>query len=104
MAFLLKNFCPAGNNSKPITDITAGALGHGAPQTHTYATEDTHATVDTAGYFNEVRNLLHIGDYVDVTVFAAGALSTAGRHVVINKSATAVDVTNVTVWTVTDSD
>lgn len=110
MAFLLKNFANSGNPSKPLTDITAGALGHGAPQTFSYATEDTHATVDGSGYFNAavayggVYNLLHIGDYIDVTVFAAGAISTYGRHVVVSKSAGTVDCSNVTVGLMTDSD
>jgi hypothetical protein len=110
MAFLLKNFAPQGNNSKPCKDLTAGALGHGAPQLFSYITEDTHATVDTAGYFNAgvafqgVYNLLNIGDMIDVVVVSAGALSTYGRHIVVNKASGQVDVTNVTVGTVTDSD
>jgi hypothetical protein len=110
MAFILANFAPLGNPSKPLKVITAGALGHGAPQHYTYATEDTHATVDTAGYFNGgvafggVYNLLNIGDIIHVTVFAAGDISTYGTHAVMDKASGTVDVSNVTVGTVTDSD
>lgn len=109
MAFNLANFAPVGNNSKPIKTITAGALGVGAPQVFTYITEDVHATVDAAGYFNGgvafggAYNLVNIGDIIDVVVVAAGALSTYGRHIVIDKASGTVDVTNVTAGTVTDS-
>lgn len=110
MAFILKNFAPLGNNSNPITDLTAGALGKGAPAHFTYATEDTHATVDSAGYFNGgvayggVYNSLHIGDIIWVTVFSAGAFSTYGHHAVKDKASGTVDVTDVTVGVATDTD
>lgn len=99
MAFLKKNFAPAGGQS------SAGM----APQCWTYKTDDTHATVDSANYMDEVRNLLRIGDIVDVVVvtnlgLSTEALSTYGRHVVKDKSTTHVDLTDVTVGTVTDTD
>jgi hypothetical protein len=93
MPFSLTGFRPAA--------VTSGT----APRIHTYRTEDAHATVDTAGYFNPVRSLLEIGDLIYVVVVTGGgALSTAGWHVVATKTATAVDVTNVTALTVTNSD
>jgi hypothetical protein len=93
MPFSLIGFRPAA--------VTSGT----APRIHTYRTEDAHATVDTAGYFNPVRSLLEIGDLIYVVVVTGGgALSTAGWHVVATKTATAVDVTNVTALTVTNSD
>lgn len=101
MAFKRANFQPIGGQA-------CRGIG-GAPQVFSYKTDDSHATVDTAGYFNEVRSLLNVGDLIDVVVVtnldaSNEALSTYGRHAVIDKSATAVDVTNVTVGTVTDSD
>lgn len=101
MAFTKANFSAVGGQSKR-------GIG-GAPQMFTYKTADSHATVDSAGYFNEVRTLLSIGDIIDVVVVtnldaSTEALSTYGRHIVKDKSATAVDVTDVTVGTVTDSD
>lgn len=95
MPFIRKNFQPAAGTA-------VGAL---APAIHTYSTQDAHATVDTTGYFNEVRDLLKIGDLIYVAVLTGGgALSTAGWHVVLTKTATAVDVTNVTALTVTNTD
>lgn len=95
MPFIRKNFAPAAGTA-------VGAL---APAFHTYSTQDTHATVDTSGYFNEVRDLLKIGDLIYVVVLTGGgALSTAGWHVVRIKTATSVDVTDVTALTVTNTD
>ncbi len=99
MAFIAKNFTTAGGNS------AAGM----APQMHTYKTDDAHATVDSANYFDTIRNLLRIGDLIYVCVvtnlgLSTEALSTAGFHVVKDKSTTHVDVTDVTVLTVTDTD
>jgi hypothetical protein len=110
MAFNIANFAPGANCSKPIQSIASGALGVGAPMRHTYITEDIHATVDTSGYFNEgvaykgVYNLLHIGDIIDVVVCSGGAISTYGPHIVMTKSAGVVNVSAVTVGTVTNSD
>jgi hypothetical protein len=105
MAFDIKYLNPVGGNSKRGL----------APQVFTYATLDAHATVDTAGYFNSAvaysgaYNMLEIGDIIDVVVWATaigtgGTLSTYGRHVVKDKASGTIDVTNVTVGTVTDSD
>jgi hypothetical protein len=110
MAFNINNFAPLGANSKPLKVISAGALGHGAPQHFTYGTEDAHATVDASGYFNEgvayhgVYNLLNIGDVIWVTVFASGDVTTYGHHVVTDKASGTVDTSNVTVGLMTDSD
>lgn len=105
MAFDIAYFNPVGGQSKRGK----------APQQFTYATLDTHATVDGAGYFNSatayggVYHQLEIGDIIDVVVWSTaigtgGTLSTYGRHIVKDKASGTVDVTNVTVGTVTDSD
>lgn len=101
MAFKRANFQPIGGQA-------ARGIG-GAPQMFSYKTDDAHAAVDTAGYFNEVRSLLQIGDLIYVVVvtnldLATEALSTAGYHVVKDKSTTTVDVTDVTALTMTDTD
>ena len=88
-----------------------------APQLFTYATLDTHATVDGAQYFNGgsgtpfggAYNMLEMGDVILVTVWstaigAGGTISTYGTHVVKDKASGAIDVTNVTVGLMTDSD
>ena len=102
MPFIRRNFAPIGGQS---TAGTGPETSPGAPQFWSFRTQDAHATVDTAGYFNEVRALLEIGDIIHVSVVnGSGVLQTVGTHAVITKTATAVDVTNVTVGTVTNTD
>lgn len=101
MAFKKANFGPLGGQAR------RGIAG--APAMWAYKTDDAHATVDTDGYFNTIRNLLSIGDLIYVVVVtnldaSTEALSTAGHHVVKDKSSSAVDVTIVTALTLTDSD
>lgn len=92
MPFTLNSFRPAAS--------TTGL----APRIHTYRTQDPHTDVDTSGYFNEVRTLLSVGDLIYVVVVnGSGVVQTAGWHVVMTKSASAVDVSNVTALTVTNS-
>lgn len=104
MAFNIDNLVPIGSPAKRCTDLTAGALGKGAPTLWSYITEDTAATVDSAGYFNSAIKLLEIGDVILRVTVASAALSTAGFHVVKDKSATAIDVTDVLALTMTDTD
>lgn len=104
MAFNIAYLNPVGGQSKRGL----------APQQFTYATLDAHADVDAAGYFNSgvayagAYNLLEKGDIIDVVVWATGigtgTISTYGRHIVKDKASGTIDVTNVTVGTVTDSD
>lgn len=108
MAFIRKNFQPIGGQSKK-------GIG-GAPAVYSYKTADTHATVDTLGYFNGgvafggVWDLLAVGDIIDVVVVtnldaSNEALSTYGRHVVVTRTAAGVvNVSDVTVGTVTNTD
>lgn len=96
MAFNADYFGPVGPQSNT------------RPNMWTYKTADTAAAVQVAGYFPPGYGL-KIGDLVfrtTVTNLGASneALSTAGWHVVKDVSKTAVDVTDVTVITVTDTD
>lgn len=87
-----------------------GPDGNGnAGRTWRYKTGDTHATVDSAGYFNGVADLLQLGDLLDVVVVtnigeSNEAVSTYGRHIVNANDGTTVDVSDVTAGTVTDTD
>ena len=76
-----------------------------------YDTEDTHADVDTDGYFNNADDtlLFVVGDIIDVVVWSTavrtGTISTYGRHIIRAVTAAGiVDVTNVTVGEMTSSD
>jgi hypothetical protein len=75
-----------------------------APAIWGYTTTDLITAVRVAGYFNPARDMLQIGDLIYVVVTNAGALSTASWVVVKDKTATAIDVTDQTAITVTDTD
>ena len=102
MPFIRANFGAIGGQSRRGSGPEASP---GAPQMWTYRTQDIHATVDTSGYFNDVRALLEVGDIITVVVVnGSGVVQTYGPHIVMTKSATAVDVSTVTVNVVTNSD
>lgn len=76
-----------------------------------YDTLDTHATLDSAGYFNNSDDtlILRVGDILDVVVWASavrtGTISTYGRHIVnAVTGAGVVDTSDVTVGVVVDTD
>ena len=104
-AFDRDHFAPLGNQSN---------RGN-APAHWTYRTADTHATIDTVGYFDNgtttntgMRNVLAIGDIVHVTVVddedTPTSVSTYGTHVINANSSGIIDASDVSVGTVTDSD
>jgi len=94
MAFTAASFQPIGGQARRGS----------APQMFSYKTEDTAATVDTADYFLAVIKLLEVGDIIARVTTSSGALSTAGLHVVKDKSATSIDTTDALALTVTDTD
>lgn len=76
-----------------------------------YDTLDAHASVDDVGYFNNVDDELNlaVGDIIDVVVWltevrAPGTVTTYGRHIVNEVTAAGVvDLTNVTIGLMTDT-
>lgn len=99
MAFTIANFQPLGGQAK------RGA----APAHYTYATLDAATTVDGAGYFNEVANILKPGDVIhrvtwSTAIGTGGTVSNYGTHLVLTNAAGVVDVSNETDLTETDSD
>lgn len=95
-------------NTKRLSCV--GNLGNSfAPRVWTYKTEDTHAVCDTVGYFNEAAKVLKVSDLIDIVVVTnidqvTEAISTYGRHIVNSNSAGVVDISDVTVGVVTDTD
>jgi len=87
-------------------------LSHGNGFGHyRYDSLDTHADIDTAGYFNNIEDEVNlaVGDVVDVVVWTSavrsGTVSTYGRHIVNDVTgAGVVDTSDVTVGVVTDTD
>jgi hypothetical protein len=98
--------------NKEGLNVAAQSKAGEAPQFFTYKTDDTAATVDTAGYFDNgattntgMRNTMKVGDLVYVHANASGTTPTYGLHIVTQVSAAGViDVTNATALGGTDSD
>ena len=92
------------------TQLTLMGTGNGYAS-YRYDTLDTHATVDSAGYFNNSDDNLNlaVGDVITVVVWATairtGTISTYGTQIVNAAASTGiVDVSDVTVNVVTDTD
>lgn len=98
MAFDRQYFAPAGGQS---------ARGK-APQQFTYKMTDTPAQVRVAGYFNEIGNMLELGDsirYVQVnSVSAPTSVTAIHEFTVVNKAGAVVDVNDGVSQAVTDTD
>ena len=93
MSFDKANFQPIGGQAK------AG----NAPQMWSYVapTADAIADIDDVGYFNEVSDLLKVGDLIYVW---DSSVPTGSLVVVLSNAAGVVDTSNATVITMTDSD
>lgn len=105
MAFLRDNYQSAGGNSK---------VGK-APGFHTYKTEDAVTTVRVAGYFNELADVLRIGDIITMVRVDSLALPSKGtgtnqavtavqQLVVVSNTGTVVDVSDGSSIGITDTD
>ena len=71
-----------------------------APRIHTYKSEDAHGNIDASGYFDDVADLLNIGDliyHVEVSNIGASneAVTDAQFFCVITISAAGVVVTSI---------
>ena len=96
-------------DKKFFTPIGGQSARGNAPAMWAYKTQDNHAAVDAAGYFDALSTLLSVGDIINVVVVTNRAASneataTYGPHLVNANAAGVVDVTNVTIGVVTDSD
>lgn len=100
MPFVLGNFAPAGNTSRPLSGV--GSTLRGAPSLWTYATNDLVNTVSAAGYFNSASAMLHVGDWIFASCDLDG--TPAYRIFIVNaNSGGVVDVTDGTTVSVTDT-
>jgi len=80
--------------------IAAGKAGN-APSMYSYKTADTQATVNTAGYFNEIASIVSVGDIV--FVYDTTTPSLVLTYVNAN-SGTVVDIADGTTVSATDTD
>jgi hypothetical protein len=83
---------------------TIGASKAGnSPSVYSYATTDTIADVNTAGYFNTMSDTLSVGDMIIVRSSTGGTQVMSLVFVASNASGV-VDVTDGLTVTATDSD
>ena len=106
MAFAKANFSPIGGQS---------ARGK-APMQWSYATDDSLATVDGVGYFDNgsptntgMRNILKPADKIYVAVISdltadPWVVSDAGNVVVLTNASGIIDTSDETAITITDTD
>lgn len=82
--------------------VAASKRGN-APGIYAYKTADTIATVNTAGYFNDLSDTLEVGDLIYcVTSTASTAVCTLTQ--VLSNASGVVDVADGTTLAATDSD
>jgi len=91
MAFSRTGINPIGGQSKKGT----------APQMWTYTSADAIATVNTAGYFNDMTNELSVGDVIFVHDSNTPTMSIV---MVASNASSVVDITDGTTVAMTDSD
>lgn len=71
---------------------TAGITGVGMSTWWRYATADAAATVETAGYFNNARSRLAVGDSIDA-VMVIGGTPVKKSYVVLTVPAAGSNIT-----------
>ena len=101
MAFIRKNFTPIGGQSTRGSGMASYA----------YRTDDATAVIDTTGYFNDVKQLLTVGDLITVVrvddiTLPVNSQTVLGveRHYVLTNTVANVDVSNGNADAVTNTD
>ena len=69
-----------------------------------YTTTEAHTAVDASGYFNDLSDLLSVGDMICVHG-STGGTRTVTNHIVVSNASGVVDISDgTTVGAVSDSD
>ena len=89
MAFTIATLNPIGGQSRASSTTGKGVA------LWTYTTDDSAATVDTSGYFNDASSLLKVNDIIFNLTTSSGVVTLFGFHIVNSNSAGVVDVTNI---------
>ena len=84
------------------SDLTNLASGSGVNLWH-YTTEDTIATVNTAGYFNDAIGMIRARDVI-IVVSSTGGTPAVSIVYAKDVSSSAIDVTDGLTVTATDTD
>jgi hypothetical protein len=82
-------------------NVIGAAKKGNAPSMYTYTSADAIATVNTAGYFNDLSDTLAVGDVIFVHDSATPTLSIV---MVASNASGVVDVTDGTAISMTDTD
>lgn len=82
-------------------NVIGAAKKGNAPSMYTYTSADAIATVNTAGYFNDLSDTLSVGDIIFVHDSATPTMSIV---MVASNAAGVVDVTDGTAISMTDTD
>ena len=82
-------------------NVIGAAKKGNAPSMYTYTSADAIATVNTAGYFNDLSDTLAVGDIIFVHDSATPTMSIV---MVASNASGVVDVTDGTTIAMTDSD
>ena len=74
------------------------------PALYVYTSTDAHTAIDASGYFNDLADILNVGDMIMIHG-ATGGTRTITMHVVVSNASSVVDISDGTVIAVvTDSD
>jgi len=94
MAFVRNDFNTIGGQAR------AGVT----PAMYVYTTTEAHTAVDASGYFNDLSDILNIGDMI-IVHGATGGTRTVTMHIVVSNASGVVDVSDgTTIGAVSDSD
>ena len=86
-----------------LTDFKTGDSTGAAPSIHCYTSPDTVATINTAGYFNNLSAVLAVGDLIYI-VSSNGGTRVSSLNQVLTNASGVVDVADGTVLAATDTD
>ena len=94
MAFVRNDFNTIGGQAR------AGVT----PAMYVYTTTEAHTAVDASGYFNDLSDILNVGDMIIVHGSTVGTRKVT-MHIVVSNASGVVDVSDgTTIGAVSDSD
>ena len=94
MAFVRNDFNTIGGQAR------AGVC----PAMYVYTTTEAHTAVDASGYFNDLSDILNVGDMI-IVHGSTGGTRTVTMHIVVSNASGVVDVSDgTTIGAVSDSD
>ena len=94
MAFVRNDFNNIGGHAR------AGVT----PAMYVYTTTEAHTAVDASGYFNDISDILNVGDMI-IVHGSTGGTRTVTMHIVVSNASGVVDVSDgTTIGAVSDSD